>query len=115
MRQGPDPTGCFRTRVNAAPVGRSISCRENNIFAVRSAEAIDRLLRDPGMRQAIGAAARRRAESTFGNISAAKALFRHYLELTGWPTATQNKGRSAPNCHTKGSEKTIDGPRNSLS
>ncbi len=115
VRQGRNPAGCFRTQVRAAPVGRSVSRRENDSFTVRSAEAIDRLLRDPATRQAMGAAARQRAESTFGNISAAKALFRHYLELTGWLKTTQSDGQSAPNCSTKGDAKTIDGPRNSLS
>ena len=37
MRQGRNPTGCYRTRRNAAPVGRSISWRENNIFTVSRA------------------------------------------------------------------------------
>ncbi len=39
VRQGRNPTGCYRTWVRVAPVGRSISCRENNIFAVSSAES----------------------------------------------------------------------------
>ena len=37
VRQGRNPTGCFRTRDRVAPVGRSNSCRENNIFTVSSA------------------------------------------------------------------------------
>ncbi len=37
VRQGRNPTGRYRTRVRGAPVGRSISYRENNVFTVRSA------------------------------------------------------------------------------
>ena len=38
VRQGRNPTECFRTQGSVASVGRSISCQENNISTVRSAE-----------------------------------------------------------------------------
>ena len=37
MRQGRNPTGCFRTRVKVASVGRSTSYRKNNAFTVSCA------------------------------------------------------------------------------